>query len=182
LVRDSIYKEIEIPLPAVNSKHTIPIAEKDADNAIEIKPDWTLVPRIARYTGMRLREILRLTDKDIVEINGIKCIKVSEKAKSGKERIVPVAEKLKPYLDDFSEIENTKRQFNHWNAMVKKINPDYKFHSWRSYAISQMTKNGVDPVVRMRIVGHKVTGDLSVHSDYTNIEIEQMKKAVDVIF
>jgi len=42
-----------------------------------------------------------------------------------------------------------------------------------------MTKAGVDPVVRKRIVGHK--DGKNIHDGYTQVDIQTMKTAVDLI-
>ena len=182
LAQKSLLDCLDVSLPSIRTNHTVAIREEDADAAMLVKDGWTLAPRIARYTGMRLREVLRLESGDIREVDGVLCIDIDKRTKTGIPRLVPVADKLRDWLDDLSELSDTKKQHNHYNTIVKKIDPAYKFHSWRAYAISQMTKNGVDPIVRMRVVGHKSSGELRIHSDYTTVELEQMKKAVDTIF
>ena len=145
-------------------------------------PNWTLVPRIARYTGMRLREILRLRKNDIVTYQGMLCIKVDERSKTGESRIITVADKLKDYMKNISELEKTKKQFDHFNTLVKKIPgcEKCKFHSWRVYANTQMMEAGVDQAVRMKILGHRASKS-DIHIGYTSVQISQMKKAVDLI-
>ncbi len=181
-VQDSILKAFDIQLPKVNKNPTQPIPLDQASLAVNVMKNWTLVPRIARYTGMRLREILRLTENDIIDEHGIKCIYVSDQAKNKTARIVPIAEKLLPYLNDLSELNTRGKPFDKWNIEIKKLKncAKCKFHSWRSYAITQMMKAGIDPAVRKRITGHRISKD-DIHEIYTSVELSDMKKAVDLI-
>ncbi|UDQ97932.1 tyrosine-type recombinase/integrase [Lentisphaerota bacterium WC36G] len=179
---EMVLKAFDIQLPKVVKNPTPPIPAESAELAINIMKNWTLVPRIARYTGMRLREILRLTENDIIIEHGIKCIYVSNKAKNKTARIVPISEKLLPYINDLSELNTKGKPFDKWNIEIKKLKncEKCKFHSWRSYAITQMMKAGIDPAVRKRVTGHKISKD-DIHEIYTSVELSDMKKAVDCI-
>ncbi len=171
-----------ITIPTVKTEKTPVIPLEKVDECMSCHPNWTLVPRIARYTGMRLREILRLKKHNIVRHQDILCIKVDERSKTGEPRIIPVADKLKDYLKDITEIEKTKKQFDHFNTLVKKIPgcEKCKFHSWRVYANTNMMEAGVDQAVRMKILGHRASKS-DIHIGYTSVQISQMKKAVDLI-
>ncbi len=176
-------ERFQINLPQVRSVHTPMIPEEKADDAMLCKPDWTLVPRISRYTGMRLQEVLSLSKSKVRTENGIKCFVVShEIAKTRDGRIVPVANKLLPFLDKLDSISGDSRDFKRYNRKIKKIKgcEKCKFHSWRVYANTTMQKAGVDRAVRMRILGHKADKD-DIHTGYTAVDLQQMKKAVDKI-
>lgn len=181
--RSNIINEFDIPLPRVNKQHTTPIPQQLADIAVTLLGNWTLAPRIARYTGMRLNEVLTLTSDHIITEHGILSIRISEEiAKNKSARIVPIAEKLLPYMNDLSELSQTGKKNDKWNREIKKNKGCEKcsFHSWRSYAISEMMRAGVDSAVRKKITGHKDNKD-DIHEMYTHVQIEEMKLAVDKI-
>ncbi len=177
-----VKENFKIPLPTYRSVHTSLIPKDKADLAMACKAGWTLPPRIARYTGMRRGEILRITTSDITELHGIKCIKIDERSKTHEPRIVPIAEKLKPYLINLSELRKNKKACDYYRLTLKKIPGCEKcsFHSWRVYANTCMMEAGVDQAVRMKILGHK-SSKSEVHIGYTSVQISQMKKAVDLI-
>ena len=177
-----IDQEFEIALPKVHKKATAIIPEEAADKAAALITEW-IAPRIARYTGCRLMEILRLTDKDIVTESGIECFRISEESKTHKPRLVPIAEKLKPHIINFKKVAHQRHGSEKWNKLVKKIPGCEKcsFHSWRVYCISQLHKNNVDPYVIKTLVGH-AAGSNDVHAVYTRIFMQQLKEAVDTIF
>ena len=179
--RKEVLDLFKITLPKTKTTHTAYIPEAAANKAILLIKDW-IVPRIARYTGMRLKEITRLTQKDIRLEGGIKCFYVDERTKTSKPRLVPIADKLLPYIKEPLNIGKLSHKDDEFNIKIKKIEGCEKcsFHSWRVYANSQMHKNGVDPYVCKKILGHSNSKD--IHSGYTHIELEQMKKAVDMIY
>ena len=183
-VDDPVNEMLNIPLPRVRKKHTSDIPAEHADDATLLLDNWTLAPRIARYTGMRLMEVTSMTENLIVKRHGIKCFHIPvEISKTDKERFVPIADKLLPYIDDLSELAKTGKKNDKYNREIKKIGgcEDCKFHSWRVYANTQMMQSSVDETVRKRILGHK-DGKNEIHAGYTHVRIEEMKKAVDRIF
>ena len=177
----NITDSFNIPLPVPRTEHTSTIPKEKADDCMNCHPKWKLVPKIARYTGMRLNEILRLRKKDIVDSHGVKCILIDEKSKTYEPRLVPIADKLLPHVKDIWQIASTGKKFDKYNKLIKKIKgcEKCKFHSWRVYANTQMMEQGIDRAVRMKILGHKDGDD--IHTGYTFVELTQMKKAVDAI-
>ncbi len=176
-------ERLDVPLPTPRKINTSMIPKDLADQAMLVKKNFTLPPRIARYTGMRREEILRLKPRDIVVIHGIKCIHVDEDSKTHKARIIPIAEKLLPYFDINSrELKVKTKMVDNYNIKIKTIPGCEKcsFHSWRVYANTCMMEQGVDQAVRMKILGH-VASKSDVHIGYTQVALNQMKKAVDLI-
>jgi len=120
-------------------------------------------------------------------------------------RLVPVSDKLKPYLDrvlvvraDAKPEEDLFPQAGHrlvvsitsmpytrhawgfsnlYNRHAKRIS-EIHLHCWRAYAISQMARAGFPPEVRSRVVGHSSSG---VHDGYTHFDLKTLKAAVDAI-
>jgi len=182
-ISDCMLDYFNITLPLSRSVHTSTIPPAKAGDCMSCMKGWTLAPRIARYTGMRREEILRLEKSDISDFHGIKCINVDDRSKTHEKRIVPIADKLLPYMNDLSELRlSLKKAPEHYNIKIKGIPgcEKCKFHSWRVYANTSMMEAGVDQAVRMKILGHRASKS-EVHIGYTSVQISQMKKAVDLI-
>jgi len=184
LSKKGIVENFLIPLPTPDKQHTLDIPASLADQAMKILPEWTLPPRIARYTGMRLNEVLRLTPKSIVNHHGIYCFQLGTETKTGMPRIIPIAEKLKPFVvnADLTELKALGHKNDKYNRKLKTI-PGLgkcKFHSWRTYANTRMMESGIDKAVRMCILGHKGSKE-DIHVNYTSVQLSEMKKAVDTI-
>jgi len=184
LSKKGIVENFLIPLPTPDKQHTLDIPSLLADQAMLILPEWTLPPRIARYTGMRLNEVLRLTPENIINKHGIYCFQLGTETKTGMPRIIPIAEKLKPFVigADFKELKALGHKNDKYNRKLKTIPglEKHKFHSWRTYANTRMMESGIDKAVRMRILGHKGSKD-DIHVNYTSVQLSEMKKAVDTI-
>lgn len=159
---------------------------------------WQCLPLIARYSGMRLAEIAQLHREDIVTEEGFLCIKVCRNVKTlSSQRMIPVAEKLRPLLESLMEEIKTGRLFplcgdmstvgvmkyGHafaklWDRRAKQVASDLSFHCWRVYANFQMTKAGIDLLDRERLLGH---ANERTNASYLPADLERLKKAVDSI-
>ena len=194
-----VVENFNIDLPAVRKVNTPIIPPSLADEAMLALPGWTLVPRIERYTGMRIGEVEACLTGNlgcgIVEVEGFKCFRITKEfCKTHADRFVPVADKLAPFLTE-EALEEARRQCvftgderrkespaqKAYNRAIKKINgcEDCKNHSWRVYAQTMMIEAGVDDLIVKRIIGHKDSSN--VHYGYTAARVEAMKKALDRI-
>lgn len=164
------------------------------------KKTWKYFPIIARFTGARLNEIGQLTTDDIRDVDGILCIDFNDNhGKTLKTdqsaRLVPISNKLadmiQPLIKQCEKSNNRKNLFpkrgdydgkiaksfaNRWDIKAKKIGSHIHFHGLRSYLITQLTDAGIEPIDRMKIVGHK---DRSSHGGYTKTVLARLKKALD---
>ena len=134
---------------------------------------------IARYTGMRVGEIRRLTAADVYQQDGVWVIHISAESKTHAERLVPISDKLMPLKNKLHLVPDDPKHEKAYNRQVKMVAPGCSFHSWRVYANSQMHRAGVDPYVCKRVLGHCDSKD--VHAGYTAVDLVQMKAAVDAI-
>lgn len=190
----------------------LPFTREEADAVLNMKsPKSKMYPQhafrdfgmIARYTGARIGEIASLRAEDVIEVEGVRCLRLlTEKtgsrgdrsAAEGEYRIVPIAEKLVGTIDEclkrhptgllFPKTGTWKWKRAHalgkaYNRAVKKIAPGKSFHSWRHYAISEMMNAGVPREIRLQIVGHK---DDSVHGGYAHATVQAMLDAVGMIY
>lgn len=123
------------------------------------------------------------------------CILVADRGeqttKTGQERIVPVADKLRPILDrrlsdkakgpvfPVAAVDNGKDFSRLWLKKVKKIDKELTLHGFRHYATTEMENNGVNTGIACAVLGHEPG---TVHSDYFHGELAAMKTAVDKIY
>lgn len=175
------------------------LLEMDLPNRIKTfdKHAWYYLPRISRYTGARLAEIAQLTVDDIVTVQGVLCINITdyddkETKNTQSVRVVPISEKLKEIMEPLlkkkkGELFKNRGDYdgriakyfsNRWNQEAKKIGDHCYFHGLRSFAITQMANAGVEKIYRMRIAGHT---DKSSHDGYTKTYVQKLKQAVDLI-
>lgn len=189
-----------IDLPPVRKVNTPIIPPSKADTAMTILPDWTLIPRVQRYTGMRIGEVeacfTGYLGCGIVEVEGFRCFRITKEfCKTHADRLVPISDKLAPYItrEEVEKAVATCARFDEggrrqespaqkrYNRAVKKIEgcEAAKDHSWRVYAQTMMIEAGIDDLIVKRIIGHKDRSN--VHYGYTAARVEAMKKALDTI-
>lgn len=195
-----VVENFQIDLPPVRKVNTPIIPPSKADEAMTVLKDWTLIPRIQRYTGMRIGEVeaclCGYSGCGIVNVEGIQCFKITKEfCKTHVDRFVPVCDKLAPFLTkkNIAEAQKSCAKFDvgsrrnespsqkRYNRAVKKIEgcETAKDHSWRVYAQTMMIEAGVDDLIVRRIIGHKDSSN--VHYGYTAARVEAMKKALDKI-
>ena len=175
----------------------------------------------ARYTGMRQGEIahLRKTDTVLVpekahldevlsrmkqfckpyqgsvEKGQVLAVHINDTdehgTKTGMDRLIPVADKLKPTLDRLFGAEGEDYLFPFaardsgtgfgrlWLKKVKKIGEDLTMHGFRHYCPSEMENRGVNSSISRAILGHEIN---DVHNVYLHVEMGALKEAVDRIY
>ncbi len=189
-----------IDLPPVRKVNTPIIPPSKADEAMTVLPDWTLIPRVQRYTGMRIGEVeacfTGYMGCGIVTVEGFRCFQITKEfCKTHADRYVPICDKLAPYItrENIAKAAATCAEFyadgrrhespsqKRYNRAVKKIEgcEAVKDHSWRVYAQTMMIEAGIDDLIVKRIIGHKDKSN--VHYGYTAARVEAMKKALDTI-
>ena len=157
----------------------------------EIKKLWKLkkynyvkIVLIMLYTGMRLGEIRTIKKENIfIEesylIGGIK-------TKTGKNRIIPICNKIKPLIKSLMKEESNylintnleQNQFNVWlRRNMKKLNFDHKSHDARHTFASKMRDVGVNFEITATIMGHKCNNLLI--DTYTHINRKILIDAVN---
>ncbi len=170
---------------------------------------WRMLPIFARFSSCRIGELSVLKAEDLIEKQGVLCLKITAVGKmetqrqklktSSSERLVPVSDKLKPYLkevlrrfpsgylfpncghcyDKDGKIFKAAHHFlKDYNNHAKKIDPRHSFHCWRSYGNSLMIDAGVDILDREYILGHKSD---RVQRAYTVNNLQRLLAAVNKI-
>ena len=129
------------------------------------------------YTGMRINELLTMKSENVFldkkyMIGGLK-------TEAGKGRMIPLSDKIIPFLKTSSEylinLDGKQVSYSHaqkmTNAALANIGLNHSFHDARHTCASLMERAGIDMLHRKRILGHK-TSDITDH--YTHISIEDL--------
>ena len=128
------------------------------------------------YTGLRIGEFIRLTPEDVDRDARVFIVRESKTA-AGRNRRVPIADKLLPIVDNWLSLgyknlapfPNIWRQSAPADAFRKrfyKALPGYTPHDARYTCVSELTEAGAPQAVIRSIVGHK---DANVTARYTQI-------------
>jgi integrase len=174
--------------------------EKDIFSDIDIKKlldnakdaTWADTILIMIYTGMRISEMLELTKFNVdlkkqIIVGGIK-------TDAGKDRIIPMHQKIIPYIktwyakDGEALICNEKgkkmsakyyREKKYYPVLeqleIQKLTP----HACRHTFASLMARAKADPLSIQKIIGHS---DYAFTANtYTRANIEELKKAINLI-
>ena len=217
-IKDEIVNLTENPANNIDISETKPKSKRPPEgNEVELlckmpmprsshfnEEAWKMLPILARYTGCRIGELALLNASDVIVRNNVKVLKITAYGENKKlktessERVVPVSEKLNPFLvkllknhpagrffskcgDLQGRDENIKRGHyfdKAYNIAAKKISKDLSFHCWRVYANTQMADAGIDILDREAVLGHKSD---RIQRVYTADNLQRLKKAVDKI-
>ena len=192
--RDIIGKDYSafVKLPHVDAKY-----EKGAFNDLQMKKieqmaadgvPWADTVLMLCYTGFRITEFLELTrfsynaDEDYLQ-GGVKTA-------AGKNRIVPVHPKIKPYLDawlakggrsivcrdDGSPVPTAWYRTQAFAPLMAQIGADTATPHWCRHTFStKLHAAGVPELEQKRLLGH---ADKNVTEHYTHTDITQLRKAI----
>lgn len=147
------------------------------------------VPIILLYTGLRINELLKLKTENVNLKE--KCIITGSKTKAGKNRTVPIHEKILPLIEkrvaaghEFLIVdENDKpiddRTFRqkHWSRAVGDLlETTYTPHETRHTFVTYMNRLGIRRSIIQKIVGH---ASVDVTDVYVHDSIEELLEAVN---
>lgn len=176
--------------------------EEESDILAEtLKPEWLwLRPifQIARLTGMRMGEILRLKWDDIE--GGF--IRISSESKSHRERMVRISPELKAIIDaipttmvqkdgrtvpspflftnyDTAEAYTVDGVSGAFRRLAKAIGAeDLWFHDIRRTVVSDLCRKGFPDRVIMKLVGHTTAGMVSRYAHLRDSDLEDAARAL----
>lgn len=187
-----------VVLPKAEQKEKIPFSDlelKKLEDAAKEGFMYADLILIMCYTGWRINEFLALTPFNWDAEN--KTLTGGSKTESGKNRIVPVSDKVLPYLQKWLDkggetivcreykndlIKVTDKYFreNWYYPTLEALGlPKLTPHATRHTFASMLYRNGADKWDIQRLMGHssvEVTNKV-----YTHIEIEQLQKAVGLL-
>ncbi len=182
--------DLKILRPKVSQKIPSYLNKAQIENIFNVCKDIEeeIIIKMLYYTGMRAGELLSLSKRDIVEIDGSLYIKV--KGKGGTYRNIPVVEQLRIVLIQYFKYhelkyKNTDKLFPFtYNTLynqlkriaqrvgLEEITPHWLRHSCATELLSQ----GVDIRVIAEICGHK---SLNTTMRYAKVKPQLAKEALE---
>ena len=143
------------------------------------------------YTGLRIGELIILKPEDVDLKN--RTITGGIKTDAGKNRIVPISNKIYDMVacrvsqgQEYLISRENGKQFKYENYYKEKFTPimeqlnfKHKPHDCRHTFATLMSNAGADTIALQKIIGHasyQTTANIYTHKD-----LEQLKKAVDLI-
>ena len=196
LKHDWIVKDYSafVELPSVGAKHEKGILtdihmthlEKMSANGFS----WADTALILCYTGFRINELLALTRFDYDEKDD--CLRGGSKTDAGKDRLVPVHPKIKPYLlrriaengeriicKDGKPITTAEYRRKCFAPIASELQlPKATPHWCRHTFASRLHAAGVDTLVIKRILGH---ADSNVTEHYTHTDIKLLTSELNKV-
>ena len=195
--RDIVHKDYSayVELPSVSAKY-----EKGAFDDITMKKleqlahdgfPWADTVLMLCYTGFRISEFLQLTRFSYhAESGGY--LQGGIKTDAGKNRVVPVHLKIKPYLErrlagkgdtiicDAQGAAISRDKYRTLFAPVARELgiPQATPHWCRHTAASRMKMAGVDDLAIKRILGHS---DVNVTEHYTHMDVDYLAKEIQKV-
>lgn len=136
------------------------------------------------YTGMRPSELLGIRTEDI-HISE-KYIIGGMKTKAGKDRIIPISNKIMPLIikrydpDNEFFIDMSYRVYkNHFSELMKRLNMDHLPHDGRHTFASMANTAGINPTTVKLIMGH-ASQDIT-EKVYTHKAVDELISSVNLI-
>lgn len=159
------------------------------------KNEYVQLVLILIYSGVRISELLNLKKSD-VHLSEQWFLVRESKTESGRNRVVPIANKVLPFWESFfirSKCEyaistvngnhnltydNFKKSY--WAPLMSQLNMEHTPHETRHTCISQLVVRNVNQTIIKKIVGHKSIMNLT-EKVYTHIEIQELLEAINKI-
>ncbi len=141
------------------------------------------------YTGFRINELLQLKIENIDLDKG--SMRGGLKTKAGKNRLVPIHERIKPFIDKLynpqniylydnnGKVINDEAMRNGFINSLSKLGINHNPHECRHTTATLLDKYRANPVTIKKILGH-ATQDLT-SSVYIHKNLQELKKAINLI-
>ncbi len=192
IVNKNYAEFIELPKTNKKEKKIFTDAEikKLEDNADKV--EWVDTILILIYSGMRISEMLNLTRFNVDLKKGV--FTGGLKTDAGKDRIIPIHDKVYKYVEKWYNKENNYlifredgkkfsakyyREKTYYPALkklgIRKLTP----HSCRHTFASLMARAKVDPLYIQRIMGHSDYAFTA--NEYTHTNVTELKKAMNMV-
>ena len=187
-----------VTLPKAETKEKVPFSDLDLqklETAAENGFMYADLILIMCYTGWRINEFLSLTQFSWNSANHT--LTGGEKTEAGKNRVVPVSDKVMPYLQKWldkngptiicREQENnlvpvTAKYFRekwYYPTLEALSLPRLTPHATRHTFASMLHRNGADKWDIQRLMGH--SSEVVTNKVYTHVDIAQLQKAVGLL-
>lgn len=169
MVKTNLAKRINVSAPETKIERK-PFSDEEIKVLWESDSEEAKATLIMIYTGVRVGELYSMEiDKDEWLLKG------GSKTKAGKNRIVPIREKIKPLMD----IDRSMPKKSFYNNILKALKPmNHTPHDCR-VTFATRYKNA-DPTAIKLIMGHEIT-DITkgVYTKYTPNELRNIIESVD---
>ena len=187
-----------VVLPKAEQKEKVPFSDLELKKIEEAAKEGFMYADlilIMCYTGWRINEFLSLTPFNFDSVNHT--LTGGSKTEAGKNRVVPVSDKILPYVNKWIEKGGETIVCREQNKKLVKVTDKYFRENWyyptlealdlpkltphatRHTFASMLHRGGADKWDIQRLMGHSsidVTNKV-----YTHVDIEQLKKAVGLI-
>lgn len=180
LVDRNVAKNIDVRKLAPPKQETVKLVHQilPPGKILEIEKDASTndiaaMILIQCYTGLRPQELATLLVENINTENW--SIIAGMKTESGKNRIIPIHEKIRGYVKRFIDRSDGKylfeiHSYEKYKYEFKKYLPNQKPHDPRLHFVTSAKNSNMDEYAIKRIVGHKIT-DVT-ESVYTKRSVE----------
>ena len=168
-------------------------SDKEIKRLFEVKDNIRYVDTILImiYTGLRIGELIILKPEDVDLKN--RTLTGGIKTDAGKNRIIPISSKIFDMVanrvsqdQEYLIARENGKQFKYENYYKEKFTPimeqlnfKHKPHDCRHTFATLMSNAGADTIALQKIIGH--ASYATTANIYTHKDIEQLKKAVDLI-
>lgn len=176
-----------------NEGTRVPFSKKEIDRLFEVADTIEYVDTILImiYTGMRIGELLKIkiSDIDLDE----KIIKGGIKTDAGKNRVIPINNKILKYIENRVAVSKTYLIENEPNKQMKydnyyrdkfipimeQLNMNHKPHDCRHTLATLLSDAGANSTSIKKILGH--SSYTITEKFYTHKDIDELKKAISLI-
>lgn len=138
------------------------------------------------YTGWRIGELLTMDCSDISIADGT--MRGGSKTEAGKNRIVPIHESIKPYIQKYIADRQTGKflsgmSYSKFSGIFKdicaRLGAPHTIHDTRHTFATRADNFGMNKVSIQRLMGH-ASKDVT-DKVYTHKDLEQLRKAIDLL-
>ncbi|NFO89189.1 site-specific integrase [Clostridium botulinum] len=171
----------------------VPFNKKEIKKLFEVEPHIEFVDTILVmiYSGLRIGELLLIRTKDVDLEN--RTITGGIKTEAGKNRIVPINNKILPFIEKRFNKNNeylivnskgTKMKYDNYykekfSPIMEQLGMDHKPHDARHTFATLMNNSNANPTSIKKIIGH--SSYATTEKIYTHKDIDELKKAIDMI-
>lgn len=151
---------------------------------------WVDTVLIMIYTGLRIGELLTIESKNIDLEN--RTIRGGIKTDAGKNRIIPINMEILPLIKNRMSLEHQylitgvrgkkllyQNYILFFNKLMDQLNMTHTIHDCRHTFASLLSNADANKISIAKIIGH--SSYLTTEKIYTHKDVEELKKAVDLI-
>lgn len=151
---------------------------------------WVDTVLIMIYTGLRIGELLTIESKNVDLEN--RTIRGGIKTDAGKNRIIPINMEILPLIKNRMSLEHQylitgvrgkkllyQNYILFFNKLMDQLNMTHTIHDCRHTFASLLSNADANKISIAKIIGH--SSYLTTEKIYTHKDVEELKKAVDLI-